>query len=210
VVVERVLERAGYAVANVQQEAVSCCGMPFSSKGFITQGDRLARRLEDRLLEMTRGGRYPVLCDTSPCFQRLQQVLDLRLRVYEPASFIQRYLLQRLHWTPLAETVAVHLTCSSRKMGLADTFASVARALAETVVIPDGTECCGFAGDKGFTHPELNAAALATLRSQIPDGCSLGVSNSRTCEIGLSLHSGLYYKSIFYLLDRCSRPHRKG
>jgi D-lactate dehydrogenase len=35
--------------------------------------------------------------------------------------------------------------------------------------------------------------------------CSAGFSTSRTCEIGLSLHSGLHYRSIFYLVERCLR-----
>ncbi len=31
-----------------------------------------------------------------------------------------------------------------------------------------------------------------------------GYSNSRTCEIGLSLHSGVSFKSIVYLVDKVS------
>jgi len=66
--------------------------------------------------------------------------------------------------------------------------------------------CCGFAGDRGFTHPELNAAALAGLRAALPAGCDRGYSTSRTCEIGLSLHAGIPYQSIVYLVDRCTEP----
>ncbi len=61
------------------------------------------------------------------------------------------------------------------------------------------------AGDRGFQYPELNASALKHLRAAVQPYCDTGYSNSRTCEIGLSLHSGLYYKSIVYLVDRCSR-----
>jgi D-lactate dehydrogenase len=74
------------------------------------------------------------------------------------------------------------------------------------VVVPDGVGCCGWAGDRGFTFPELNASALAGLKSGIPRDCAGGYSTSRTCEIGLSLHSGLSYKSIVYLVDRCTTP----
>jgi D-lactate dehydrogenase len=66
--------------------------------------------------------------------------------------------------------------------------------------------CCGWAGDRGFTYPELNRAALGTLRKSLPEGCEEGFSTSRTCEIGLSLHSGISYKSIVYLVDRCTTP----
>jgi len=32
------------------------------------------------------------------------------------------------------------------------------------------------------------------------------VSTSRTCEIGLTHHSGIDYHSIVYLIDRCTQP----
>ena len=85
---------------------------------------------------------------------------------------------------------------------------AIAQACVETVVVPPGVGCCGFAGDKGFTHPELNASALARLRSALPSACNAGYSNSRTCEIGLSVHGGIPYQSIVSLVDRCSQPAR--
>lgn len=60
-----------------------------------------------------------------------------------------------------------------------------------------------FCGDKGFMTPELNAAALSRLKQQLPETCKEGVSNSRTCEIGLTLHSGRQYRSVAYLVERC-------
>lgn len=60
--------------------------------------------------------------------------------------------------------------------------------------------CCGFAGDKGMTHPELNKWELRSLRDQVRDA-SAGYSNSRTCEIGLQTHSGIPYMSIVYLVN---------
>ena len=75
------------------------------------------------------------------------------------------------------------------------------QACAQKVVVPKRAGCCGSAGDRGFTHPELNESALNELRPAVSETCSAGYSNSRTCEIGLSLHSGLYYKSILYLVD---------
>ena len=68
---------------------------------------------------------------------------------------------------------------------------NLAKLCAKEVFIPEEKGCCGFAGDKGFTRPELNASALRKLRSQIPAGCFRGISNSRTCEIGLTEHSGI-------------------
>jgi len=80
----------------------------------------------------------------------------------------------------------------------------VAPMCAEEVVVPDEVGCCGWAGDRGFTHPELNASALKPLKRQLPDGVESGYSTSRTCEIGLSLHSGVSYKSIVYLVDEAT------
>jgi len=70
--------------------------------------------------------------------------------------------------------------------------------------MPKDIQCCGFAGDRDFTVPELNQSALATLKDTLPKDCHAGYSNSRTCEIGLSLHSGISYQSIVYLVDKCS------
>ena len=35
--------------------------------------------------------------------------------------------------------------------------------------------------------------------------CEVGYSSSRTCEIGLSLHGGIPYYSIIFLVDEASR-----
>ena len=75
------------------------------------------------------------------------------------------------------------------------------------VLIPEEVGCCGFAGDKGFTKPEVNKWALRKLRPQIEKaGIKRGFSNSRTCEIGLSVNAGIPYKSIIYLVDECTKP----
>ena len=69
----------------------------------------------------------------------------------------------------------------------------------------DGT-LVGFAGDRGFTYPELNSYALRKLRPQIEaSGITIGYSNSRTCEIGLTTNSGIPYVSIAYLVDQCTK-----
>jgi D-lactate dehydrogenase len=73
------------------------------------------------------------------------------------------------------------------------------------VVIPEGIHCCGFAGDKGFTTPELNAHSLRSLKDAV-QYCEEGISTSRTCEIGLSAHSGIDYHGVVYLVDRVTRP----
>ena len=200
-----VLEKAGCDVVFPARLASLCCGLAFESKGFPRQADEKARELEAALLEASEGGRHPVLCDTSPCVQRMKATLDARLALHEPAELVHDRLMGRLRFERRAGTVALHVTCSTTKMGLEPKLRAVAEACAERVVVP-ATGCCGFAGDKGFTTPELTASALAGLRASLPKECERGYSNSRGCEIGLTAHSGLPYQSIVYLVDACTSP----
>ncbi|MCU0563837.1 MAG: heterodisulfide reductase-related iron-sulfur binding cluster, partial [Desulfobacterales bacterium] len=201
----RLLEKAGYGVRFPEGMEALCCGTPFESKGFTAQADAKAAELEAALLEATDGGRLPVLVDTSPCLYRMKKTMDRRLTLLDPVEFTLTHLLDRLRITPVDETVAYHHTCSSVKMGLEAKALTLARACARRVVVPERVGCCGFAGDRGFNHPELNASALEHLRQEVVE-CGTGFSTSRTCEIGLSAHSGIHYKSILYLVDKCSQP----
>ncbi len=205
-VVVEVLHKAGFGVVYPSRRKTFCCGTPFESKGFLRQAELKSRELEEALLTASRGGRLPILCDTGPCVYRLRQTMDSRLKIYEPVEFILNFLADHLHVTPVPETIAMHITCSSRKLGLEKAFRRVAEMLADEAVFPDEVACCGWAGDRGFNFPELTASALSGLGPAVRQRCTSGYSNSRTCEIGLTRHSGIYYKSIFYLLDRCSRP----
>jgi len=203
-VAERVFHKAGYRAIYPPDMDRLCCGMPFSSKGFVRVGAEKAAELEAALLDVSRGGEIPVVCDTTPCLLRMRRLFTDRLKLFEPVEFAHDHLLDKLKINQLKESVAIHTTCSSQKMGLDGKFMAVAQKCAENVVVPERVGCCGFAGDRGFTFPELNAAALMDLKPAVEGVCTVGYSNSRTCEIGLSLHSGIFYKSIFYLLDRCT------
>lgn len=125
---------------------------------------------------------------------------------YELTEFIYDNIAPRLEFTPTDEPVALHITCSTRKMGLAGKITALAKMCSSRVLVPEGIGCCGFAGDKGFMHPEVNAYALRKLRQQIEAaGIKRGFSNSRTCEIGLSTNSGVPYVSLVYLIDECTK-----
>ena len=198
------LEKAGLEVILPADMDKLCCGMAFDSKGFFEAAETKSRELEQALMDSSNDGQYPVLCDTSPCLFRMRQTLDKRLKLYEPVEFIHDFLMSRLIFTKAPETVAIHVTCSSTKMLLAEKFKTVALACVEKIVTPTKVTCCGFAGSKGFDTPELTAAALAELKPSLPADCKSGYSNSRPCEIGLSQHSGINYQSIVYLVDRCT------
>lgn len=232
------LHKAGYEVIFPEHMDSLCCGMIWESKGMPETANRKTAELEAALWKASEGGKYPVLCDQSPCLHRMRAKIQ-RMKLYEPVEFIHDFLMDRLIFRPTGETVAVHITCSTRLMGLGDKLVALARRCASQVIVPDGVGCCGFAGDKGMTRPELNAYALRKLRAKVnpaaapetsaapnpaaapenataPENAAAssapatpaaaGYSNSRTCETGLTTHSGIPYQSIVYLVNACTEP----
>ena len=65
-----------------------------------------------------------------------------RFSLYEPVDFVRHFLLDKLDWTKVRDSVAVHVPCSSKKMGLADAFTQVASLCAHEVT-HTGVPCCG-------------------------------------------------------------------
>jgi D-lactate dehydrogenase len=196
------LQKAGYQVIFPQNMKNLCCGTIWESKGMPVIADRKVHELDEALRAASNNGEYPILCDQSPCLHRMRQnIKDIHL--YEPAEFINKFLVDRLVFLKQKEPVAIHITCSMRRMGLSTDLESLAGRCSEQVVIPEQVGCCGFAGDKGFTNPEVNDYALRHLKKQIVDHqIHEGYSNSRTCEIGLTSHSGIPYDSIVYLVNK--------
>lgn len=202
------LQKAGYEVIFPKEMEKLCCGTIWESKGMPDIADRKSAELEKALWEASEEGKYPVLCDQSPCLHRMRETIR-KMKLYEPAEFIYTFLRDKLEFCPVDRPVAIHITCSMRRMGLADTLLSLARLCSTRVIVPEEVGCCGFAGDKGFTHPEVNGYALRKLRPQLEKaGVQTGYSNSRTCEIGLATHTGITYVSIAYLVDECTKARR--
>ena len=171
--------------------------------------DRKTKELEDALWIASNGGEYPILCDQSPCLYRMREKIST-MKLYEPVEFIEKYLVDKFDFHPIDEPIAVHATCSTRKLKLTVLLLNLAKRCSTNVIVPEEIGCCGFAGDKGFLQPEMNAYALRSLSNQIQsNGVVEGYSTSRTCEVGLTNNSGISYKSIVYLVDRCSTP-KKG
>ncbi len=198
------LAKAGYEPVFPKNMKDLCCGMMWESKGMMDIADAKTAELERALREASEDGKLPILCDQSPCLHRMREHIK-GLKLYEPAEFIAEFLLDRLEVAPIDGCVALHISCSMRRMGLEKTIEKVARACAKEVLVPEDVGCCAFAGDKGFTHPELNAWALRKLRAQVEkSGAKEGFSNSRMCEIGLATHSGIPYNSIVSLVNRVS------
>ncbi|WP_416307474.1 FAD-binding and (Fe-S)-binding domain-containing protein [Neptunicella sp. SCSIO 80796] len=202
-VVKSVLDKAGIQMLTLADESQMCCGMPWASKGYQDIAQRKQQQLSDAIIQLSENGRWPVVIDASPCAAILKDLAGIPL--FELSEYLVMQVIEKLEIKPSAEPVVLHKTCSSLKMDKGMYLEQLARYCAENVTVPTDIHCCGFAGDKGFFVPELNASALASLKSQVPVGCQKGISNSRTCEIGLSHHAQIPYQSIVYLLDEVSR-----
>ena len=200
----QLMAKAGYEVIFPEGMERMCCGQIWESKGMLDIADRKSAELEAALWKASERGKYPVLCAQSPCLHRMRKVMH-KMKLYEPAEFIMKYLVPRLDFHPINRPIALHITCSTRQMGVADNLINLAKLCSTKVFLPEGVGCCGFAGDRGFTFPELNKYGLRKLRPQIEaNHIEVGYSNSRTCEIGLETSTGIPYMSIVYLVNECT------
>ncbi|HET9571081.1 MAG TPA: FAD-binding and (Fe-S)-binding domain-containing protein [Bacteroidales bacterium] len=202
-ITEKLLTRAGYEILYPKGLNDLCCGMAFSSKGFVEAGKLASDKLEAALIEASENGKYPILCDMSPCLYTMKTTIGDRLKLYEPVEFVHEKLMGQLTIKQLEKKVAVFAVCSAKKMEVDETLSMIASKCAKEVVVID-SNCCGFAGDKGFMLPKLNDHGLRNLKEQ-STGCEVGYATSRTCEIGLSKHSGITYTSILHLVEEASR-----
>ncbi|MEO8304757.1 MAG: FAD-binding and (Fe-S)-binding domain-containing protein [Betaproteobacteria bacterium] len=206
VTAERLFAKAGFEVAYPEGLDGLCCGQPFESKGYFVAADAKSAELEAALRAAGGGGDTPLVFDTSPCAYRMKRYLAGRLGVSDGIDFLHDEVLPRVAIERRSETVAIHPVCSTRKMGGVERLAAIAARCSSDVVSVEAVLCCGFAGDKGFNRPELNDHALRHLKDSLPAGCASGYSSSRTCEIGLSEHAGIPYRSIIRLVDACASP----
>jgi D-lactate dehydrogenase len=116
-------------------------------------------------------------------------------------------LLHRLEIARRVGSATVHPTCATRQMGLAPRLRTLAAALADDVYVAPSATCCGFAGDRGISHPELTAAATAPQASELAGRhLDAHLSSNRTCEIGLTRATGEPYESFVFLLEQLTRP----
>ena len=168
-------------------------------------GDEEARLAA--LIEASDRGRLPIVCDTSPCLQRMKEKIEdplLKLALFEPVQFVSLYLQPELDFAQVRDSIAVHVPCSSKKLKLNDQMVGLAELCAHEVhqtPIP----CCGMAGDRGMRYPELTGASLQHLDGMMQqNNCSDGYSTSRTCEMSLSNHSSTHFRSLLYLIDEAT------
>ena len=208
--------RAGVPVHVPPDAGGTCCGVPFSSKGYTKAHAIAANRAIERFWRWSDGGRLPVFVDTSPCTYGLLHSREAlteenrrhfdALTILDGVAFVHDVLLPRLTVTRKETSAVLHPVCSLVKMGLVPKLEAVARACAETVTVPPDAGCCGFAGDRGFLFPELTASATRLEAEEARAAGAAGHwSSSRTCEAGLSRATGERYRSFVHLVERATR-----
>jgi D-lactate dehydrogenase len=211
-----VARRAGVPIFIPQNVEGTCCGVPFSSKGYDDGHAVAVNRAMERFWEWSDHGRLPVVVDTSPCTHGLlnarpyltlenQRRFD-HLRILDSTAFVHDQLLSKLTIRRKVRSVALHPVCSVVKMNLSPKLEGIARACSEEVVVPLHAGCCGFAGDRGFLFPELTESATRREAAEVRAGRHDGYfSSSRTCEVGMSRATGQIYRSYIYLLEQVTR-----
>jgi D-lactate dehydrogenase len=208
--------RAGSPVSIPSDVRGTCCGTPFSSKGFTVAHAIAVNRAVERCWLWSEQGRLPVVIDTSPCAYGLKNARSYltstnqdrfdRLTFLDSIEFVHDRLLPNLPIKTKTGSVALHPVCSVTKMGIAGKLEAIARACSDDVLVPIDAGCCAFAGDRGFLVPELTQSATrleaAEVKSKQPEAC---YSSSRTCEIGMGRSTGQIYRSYLYLLEKATR-----
>ena len=213
----RVSERAGLPVWIPPDVAGSCCGTPWASKGYRDGHGWMANRIVERLWGWSDEGALPTVIDASSCTHALLDEVPSalgddnrerhgQLEVIDAVSWARDQLVPRLAIRGKLGSVTVHPTCGGRHVGLDRSLRALAGELADEVHVPPSATCCGFAGDRGFLHPELTEAATLEEAAEIRSGeFDAYVSSNRTCEIGLERATGEPYVHVVQLLEKLTR-----
>jgi D-lactate dehydrogenase len=202
-----VSKRAGLPLWIPDDAAGNCCAVPWSSKGYTRGKEFMAAQMREALERWTDGGRLPFVIDASSCAHGLIQDVGAEVEVLDSIAWAHDRLLPQLEVRRRVGALAVHPTCSAGHMQIATKLDALARAMADEVVVPVGTTCCGMAGDRGLLHPELPESALRDVKADLEgrrlDAC---VSSNRTCELALQQVTGRPYSSFVFLLEELTRP----
>lgn len=189
-----------------------CCGQAFSSKGFEAASLTAQKNSVDQLLQLTDNGRLPILVDVSSCSQyflhynftdKAYQEKYRKLRFLDSVDFVHDHILPKLQNVQKLESLTLHPNCSLHKMNKLSKYKKIAETLANEVHIPIYATCCGMAGDRGFTVPELTASAVHMQVEEVQQiNAKHHCSTSVTCNINLSTQTGKQYESLYALVHK--------
>ncbi|WP_019483891.1 FAD-binding and (Fe-S)-binding domain-containing protein [Arthrobacter sp. TB 23] len=210
-------ERAGLSLLVPAGIDGLCCGTPWSSKGMAAGEATMRAKTVAALREATHDGELPIVCDASSCTEGLNGALEQASRELEASSrpplvvldavqFVADRVLPLLGAVEPLESLALHPTCSSTRLGLNPALEAVAGVVASEVLVPETWGCCAFAGDRGMLHPELTASATSRQAVDVAGfNAAAHASCNRTCELGMTRATGEDYRHILELLEERTR-----
>ncbi|GAB15124.1 putative FAD-linked oxidase [Arthrobacter globiformis NBRC 12137] len=211
---EQLCERAGVTLLVPEGIDGLCCGTPWSSKGMAAGQATMREKTLAALRQATRNGELAIVCDASSCTEGLLQAVESdtplpgqrELRIVDAVDFAVEHILPKLPEHEKLDSLALHPTCSSTRMGINSSLTAIAQAVAEKVEVPENWGCCAFAGDRGMLHPELTASATRKQGEEVAEmGASAHVSCNRTCELGMTRATGKDYRHVLELLEEMTR-----
>ena len=209
---EQLCERAGIVLLVPPGIDALCCGTPWASKGMTRGLATMAAKTLKALRAATRDGELTVICDASSCTEGLRHIIEsdesaTPMRVMDAVEFAAINILPGLPDYARIESLALHPTCSSTRMGINGALQNVAERVAARVQIPENWGCCAFAGDRGMLHPELTASATKAQAADVVEmDAAVHASCNRTCELGMTRATGKPYRHVLELLEEVSRP----
>jgi D-lactate dehydrogenase len=209
--------RAGLPVWIPDDVAGSCCGLPWGSKGFGAAHAHKANEMVERLWAWSGEGALPIVVDAASCTGAIVEPGEgtlseanaahlAELRILDSVAWAHDHLLPELKIVRKLDAAAIHPTCATHRQGNERHLRALAAAIADDVYQPPTATCCGFAGDRGISHPELTESATAAEASELRGRTfDAYLSSNRTCEIGMTRATGQPYESIVNALDRATR-----
>ena len=194
-----------------------CCATIWHSKGYEEGNGIMANRTVESLWRWSDDGKLPIVCDASSCSFGIASEVGpylsaenrerhAALTILDSIAWAHDRLLPRLSIRRKAGAAVIHPSCSAIHLGLGGRLHAIAAALADKAVTPASAGCCGFAGDRGFLHPELTRSATAAEAEEVgAEVFDAYLGSNRTCEIGLNTATGKNYESFIYLMEELTR-----
>lgn len=169
-----------------------CCGQIFSSCGF----NKIAKTKQKEIFSLLNNGdKKEILIDNSSCL--------FFLNGHNNIIGIEEFIIKEINNLQLYKKynkVAVHFDCSTSKLKK-DNINLIKKIISNCAneIVTTDIACCGFAGFKGLTMPNLNKSALNNLDENIVH-CDVGVTFNRNCQIGLSCYGNKKFISLAELV----------
>jgi len=200
----------------------SCCGQAFSSKGYPDVAVQKQSEFIQRLWTWSDAGRLPLVMDLGSCTAFIKegmQGLSLddrtklsKLQILDSIDFAADVLLPKLTIRNPQSVIAIHSVCANHKVSKNslqswdEKLKHIGEECSTQAIYPHQDKCCGMGGDRGFAIPGLADSSTANVAKNMQlASCEVGYTSARSCAIGLTASSGTSWKSVFHLLDECSR-----